>query len=192
MNYFDFKRLSQVHHISLMSFVFCGLIISHPVKAFPIRIYQQALALPRGKVTSLDLNFKARPSTHGPPKKETRVAFKHNLKPKAEAIPSQFQVITGLNLYYSMWVSVEIQGNPQPKVGVGVGGRTPFHVETRSDESRVKLIQCSIQESSPKLFVQIKKITLFFLLLAKIDLSCEWQPSLHRDAECGSARLARR
>ena len=124
-NFFDFKGLSQVHHTSLMSFVFCGLMISHPLKGFTIRTYHWVLALPGGKLTSLDLNFKASPSTHGPPRRQTRVTFKCHLRPKTEAIPSQFQVITGLNLYYSTWVSVEIQRNPQPKVGVA-GAGLPF------------------------------------------------------------------
>lgn len=95
--------------------LFCGLIISHPLKVRTITTYQQVLALPGGNVISHYLNFKAHCNAMDL-LRNTIVTFKHHLHPHTEAIPSQFQVITGLNLCYTMWVSVEIQGNLQQKI----------------------------------------------------------------------------
>lgn len=49
---------------------------------------------------------------------------RNNLKTRTDNIPSKFQVIIGLYLYYSLWVCVEIQGQLTTQEGRGA----PFNL----------------------------------------------------------------
>ena len=81
LNFFDFKRLSQIHHISVIAFLWAhGLIIGHPLKGSTITIYQLVLALPWGNVISYYLNFKASQSVNEPPQ-SSHIQIKTILKP---------------------------------------------------------------------------------------------------------------